>query len=151
MQRLKREYLSPTFLRFLLASGTAAGVNFGSRFGYSALLPGHYAVAITLAYLTGMVTAFALNKRFVFTQGTDSTRRQFLWFTVVNLAGVAQTLAVSLLLARWLLPALGVVTHAETLAHLVGVLVPAFTSFLGHKYLSFRQARPNGEKNISRP
>ncbi|MFC4161795.1 GtrA family protein [Chitinimonas lacunae] len=138
MRRLKREYLSPTFVRFLFAGGIAAGVNIGSRVGYSLWLP--YPVAITLAYLTGMATAFMLNRRFVFAPGEQPLSRQLLWFVLVNLAGVAQTLLISLLLARWLLPALGVIRHAEILAHLVGVLVPVFTSFLGHKYLSFRQA-----------
>ncbi|MDK2122926.1 GtrA family protein [Parachitinimonas caeni] len=135
MQVIKREYFSATFLRFLLAGGTAAAVNVGSRIGYSHWLD--YAPAIVLAYLTGMVTAFVLNRIFVFEGGGGSARRQFVNFALVNLLGVVQTVAISLLLARWLLPAAGVRWHAEDIAHLVGVVVPVFTSFLGHKYFSF--------------
>ena len=53
---------------------------------------------------------------------------------------VPLTLVISLLLARWLLPSLGIVTHAEALAHLVGVLVPVVTSYFGHKFLTFRES-----------
>jgi len=41
-------------------------------------------------------------------------------------------------LARWVLPSIGIVEHAEALAHLVGVLVPVVTSYFGHKRWSFR-------------
>jgi putative flippase GtrA len=59
-------------------------------------------------------------------------------FVGVNVLAVLQTLAISLLLARWLLPSLGIVEHAEALAHLAGVLVPVVTSYFGHKFLTFR-------------
>ena len=49
-----------------------------------------------------------------------------------------QTLIVSVLLARWGLPAVGLVDNAEALAHLIGVLVPVVTSYFGHKFLTFR-------------
>lgn len=130
----------PQFLRFLLAGGIAALANFGSRIVFSLALP--YPLAIVLAYLVGMVTAFALNRAFVFTQAENPVAQQAWRFVLVNLLAVAQTLLISLLLARWLLPALGVLQHAETIAHAVGVLVPVFTSYLGHRHWSFRGAEP---------
>ena len=51
---------------------------------------------------------------------------------------VLQTLVVSLVLARWLLPALGVTQHAEAIAHAVGVAVPVVTSYFGHKLATFK-------------
>lgn len=51
---------------------------------------------------------------------------------------VLQTLAVSMGLALYVLPALGVTRHVAEIAHAVGVIVPVFTSYLGHKHLSFR-------------
>jgi putative flippase GtrA len=54
------------------------------------------------------------------------------------MVAVLQTLVISLLLARWLLPSLGIVEHAEALAHLAGVLVLVVTSYFGHKFLTFR-------------
>ena len=131
----------PQFLRFLVAGGIAALANFGSRIAFSLALP--YTIAIVLAYLVGMATAFALNRAFVFTGAANPVAQQAWRFVLVNVAAVAQTLAISLLLARWALPALGVVQHAETIAHAVGVLVPVFTSYLGHRHWSFRSAEPH--------
>jgi len=129
--------ISRQFLLFLIAGGLAACVNFGSRIALSQWL--HYAPAIIIAYCLGMTTAFLLNRAFVFRSAANRMRSQAFWFIVVNLAAVLQTLAISLLLARWLLPQLGIDFHNETLAHAVGVAVPVLTSYFGHKYLSFRQ------------
>lgn len=135
--------LSARFFRFVLAGGTAAVANYGSRFAFSVFLP--YPVAIVLAYLVGMLTAFVLNRAFVFQEATNSVANQALWFTVVNLAAVAQTLAISLILAWWLLPVLGVTSHAEAIAHAVGVAVPVVTSYLGHRRWTFRSTRDGAD------
>ena len=127
------------FLRFLLVGGFAAGVNIGSRILFSQWLP--YPAAICAAFVVALSTAFLLNRSFVFAQGADAVHVQAMWFTLVNFAALAQTLVVSLLLARWLLPALGVVHGAETIAHAVGVAVPIFSSYLLHQRLSFRTQR----------
>jgi putative flippase GtrA len=127
--------ISDRFARFLAVGGFAAGVNFGSRIVLDMAMP--YVAAIVLAYCIGMATAFVLNRRFVFT-GTDTpVVRQAGWFVLVNLAAVAQTLVVSLLLARWGLPAIGWDWQVETVAHAFGVAVPVVTSYFGHKWLSF--------------
>jgi putative flippase GtrA len=125
------------FLKFLVAGGVAAVANFGSRIALSHWM--HYIQAIILAYLFGMVTAFVLNRLFVFQGAGNTLGNQAIWFTLVNLAAVAQTLTISLLIADYLLPAMGVKAHTETIAHGVGVLVPVVTSYLGHKTFSFRQ------------
>ncbi len=95
--------------------------------------------AIVIAYCLGMTTAFLLNRALVFQSATNGVRSQAFWFVIVNLAAVLQTIVISLVLARWLLPLLNVNYHNETLAHAVGVAVPVLTSYFGHKYLSFRQ------------
>jgi len=123
------------FLMFLVAGGVAAAVNFGSRIMLSEWL--HYVPAIVIAYCLGMVTAFVLNRVLVFQQAANALKHQITWFVIVNLAAVLQTIAISLLLARWLLPAIGVDFHNETIAHGIGVAIPVVTSYFGHKYLSF--------------
>jgi len=128
--------LNRQFLGFLLAGGVAALANFGSRIALGQLMP--YVPSIVLAYCIGMVTAFVLNRLFVFSGAGGGIPRQAFWFVLVNLAAVAQTVLISLLLARWLFPLLGMDFHPETLAHAVGVAVPVVTSYLGHKHLSFR-------------
>lgn len=121
---------------FLLAGGIAALANIFSRMALSQFMS--YVPAIILAYCVGMATAFVLNRFFVFTNSTNRFHEQALWFTIVNLAAVAQTIAISLLLLHWLLPALGIKWHRESIAHIIGVLVPVVTSYVGHKHLSFR-------------
>jgi len=123
------------FLMFLVAGGIAAAVNFGSRIILSEWM--RYVPAIVIAYCLGMVTAFILNRLLVFQEAANALKHQIAWFVLVNLAAVVQTIAISLVLARWLLPVLGVDFHNETLAHAVGVAVPVVTSYFGHKYLSF--------------
>jgi len=128
--------LSPQFLRFLVAGGIAAGANFGSRFLFSLWFD--YPVAIVLAYLVGMTVAFLLMRQRVFAAGSGALLPQVVKFAAVNLLAVVQTLFISLVLVRWLFPAIGLVEHAEALAHLVGVLVPVVTSYFGHRLLTFR-------------
>jgi putative flippase GtrA len=126
---------SRTFLLFLLTGGLAAAVNWTSRIIYSLWMP--YSYAIVVAYLTGMVTAFVLAKMFVFTTSTQSTMRSAIFFTLVNVAAALQTWAVSLFLAYYLLPAIGVTSYVKEIAHLFGVGVPVITSYFGHKKYSF--------------
>jgi putative flippase GtrA len=128
--------LTPEFLRFLIAGGIAAGANFGSRFVFSMFLD--YGFAVFFAYLVGMLVAFLLMRGHVFDAKSGPLAPQVAKFVGVNVVAVLQTLVISLVLARWLLPSLGIVEHAEALAHLVGVLVPVVTSYFGHKLLTFR-------------
>jgi putative flippase GtrA len=121
---------------FLLAGGFAAAVNWGSRIIYNIWMP--YSAAIVVAYITGMITAFVLTKLFVFTRSTQSTGRSVFFFTLVNLVAVLQTWAVSVGLAYYVFPRAGITWHARDLAHLVGVIVPVFTSYIGHKKWSFK-------------
>lgn len=131
-----RAFASRQFLVFVLTGGTAAAVNFGSRILYNLWVG--YSTAIILAYLTGMVTAFVLARIFVFRESTQSLQRSALMFCLVNVVAVAQTWAISMGLAYYVLPAAGIQTFAREIAHAVGVAVPVFTSYLGHKHFSFR-------------
>lgn len=132
------------FARFILVSAIAAGANFGSRMLFS--LAVGYPVAITLAFVVGLTTAFILNRQFVFPDSTSSTVRQAMWFTAVNLFALVQTLAISLLLARWLLPVVGWTWHVEDVAHAVGIVAPVVTSYAGHARFTFssRERRGSG-------
>lgn len=135
---LRKLSLKSEFAGFLVAGGLAALANIGSRMLLNQLVS--YPVAIVLAYLVGMVTAFLLMRGQVF--GTRSKRlgSEITAFVVVNALAVLQTLVVSLGLAYYVLPWIGIQQHAETVAHVVGVAVPVITSYYGHKYWTFRSA-----------
>lgn len=127
---------SRQFASFLIAGGIAAIANVGSRIIFGLWLT--YAMSIVLAYVVGMIVAFALNRLFVFPTPRNSLHHQVSWFVVVNFAALLQTLVVSLLLARWLFPLFDMHRHVETGSHVVGVLIPVVTSYLGHRYLTFK-------------
>lgn len=131
-----RVFFSRQFVLFLIAGGTAAAVNFGSRIVYNLWLD--YSTSILIAYLTGMVTAFVLARMLVFTETRHGVRRSAVFFTLVNVFAVAQTWAISMVLANYVLPGMGVSRFVPEIAHAVGVTFPVFTSYLGHKYWSFR-------------
>ncbi|WP_317622265.1 GtrA family protein [Pseudohongiella acticola] len=128
--------MSRQFLAFLLTGGTAALVNFVTRIIYNMWVG--FSTAVVLAYLTGMVTAYVLARIFVFKVSTQTLQRSILLFALVNLLAIVQTWAVSLLMAYSVLPTLGVSLFRLEIAHAVGIVIPVFTSFLGHKYWSFR-------------
>jgi putative flippase GtrA len=123
------------FVLFVLAGGTAALVNILSRVALNWLMP--YEVAIIVAYLCGMTTAYLLNRYFVFAASGRGVASEYTRFALVNLAAVAQVWIVSVGLARLAFPAIGFTWHAETVAHVIGVAIPVFTSYLGHKHFSF--------------
>jgi putative flippase GtrA len=129
-------FVSKNFLLFLLTGGLAAIVNWVSRMFYNVWMP--YSAAIIIAYVTGMITAFVLAKMFVFKQSTQPTHRSVFFFVLVNLVAVVQTWGVSIGLAYHVFPWLGMNWHSRDIAHLVGIVVPVFTSYIGHKKFSFR-------------
>ncbi len=124
------------FIRFLLAGGFAAAVNFCSRILLNFIFS--YDISIVFAYLIGMVTAFILCKYCVFEakDSTKSTKELFI-FTIVNIFALLQTLIVSVVLHEYIFPAWGIFTFSKEIAHAIGVIVPVFSSYFGHKYFSF--------------
>ena len=84
-----------------------------------------------------MTTAYLLNKGFVFASSGRGVASEYTRFALVNLAAVAQVWIVSVGLARLVFPAISFTWHAETVAHVIGVTIPVFTSYLGHKHFSF--------------
>ncbi len=125
------------FARFVALGGVAAAANWLARFPLNAVLP--YLAAVAVAYIVGMVVAFALFSRFVFPARSQPLAKQVGWFVVVNLAGIAQVVAVAWLLRQQLFPAFGWTgALPDAAAHAVAIGVPAISSYFGHKWLTFR-------------
>jgi putative flippase GtrA len=124
------------FISFVAVGGFAALVNIGSRVAINEYT--NYRMAVALAYLCGMVTAFTLSKLLVFERTGRATHHEFLWFTVVNAIAAVQVWLISVGLAEYYFPWVGFAWEPELVAHFIGVSVPVATSYLGHKHLSFR-------------
>jgi len=124
------------FVAYLLAGGAAALLNLSSRFVFAHWF--NYPVSIVLAFLVGLICGFVLMRWLVFDGAAKSAARQIPLYLLVNLLALAQTLCVSLIFARWVIPSLGLAIGPEGPAHLIGILVPVVTSYFGHKYLTFR-------------
>jgi putative flippase GtrA len=131
-----KQFKSREFVAFLITGGLAAAVNFGSRIVYNIWLD--FSSAIILAYLTGMITAFVLAKVFVFKQSQQTLQKSAFYFILVNVVAIAQTWAISIGLAYYVLPMLGIHHFVTEIAHGIGVAAPVFTSYLGHKHFTFR-------------
>jgi putative flippase GtrA len=128
-------FRSPQFVYFLAVGCTCAAISFSLRILLMSWLT--YASAIAVSYFAGMLSAFILNRSFVFRGATNRLHNQVLWFVGVNALALLQTLLVSVLLADFLLPRLGITWHVREIAHIAGIATPVFSSFFGHKYFSF--------------
>jgi putative flippase GtrA len=127
--------VSSEFLRFVVAGGAAAAVNIFSRWVLSSIMP--FEAAVALAYLIGMATAFVLTRKFVFGKSKRHARSEAMRFALVNLAALLQVWIVSVGLADWIFPKLGLIRQPELIAHVIGVLSPVVVSYFGHKYFTF--------------
>ena len=134
---IKKHFLTPQFAKFLLVGGMAAGVNFGARILLSLYFS--YGWAVFIAYIFGMTTAYFLSKIWVFEVSGRSGVSEAYYFSIVNIIAVVQVWIISVGLAQYIFPRIGVDFYSEEIAHLIGLSVPIFTSYLGHKYISFKK------------
>jgi putative flippase GtrA len=124
------------FMRFLLCGGVAAAANWCSRILFSLWLD--YSVAIVLAFVTGLLTAYLLFRDYVFAPASGSGTRSFSLFLGINLLALLLTWGTSVGLAFHLLPAMGWTFYPLEVAHGCGIIAPVLASYFGHKYVTFR-------------
>lgn len=122
---------------FLLTGGLAALVNLVSRYLLNPFIG--FVPAVVVAYMIGMVVAYLLFRAVVFGKSGRSVSQETVRFILVNIAAMAAVTAVTVVLARVVFPLIGFVSHAEDVAHLIGVCVPALTSYIGHSRYTFKR------------
>ena len=123
------------FILFVAAGGFAALVNFVSRIIFNFWFS--FEVSVVLAYLIGMITAYILTKIFVFKAKSVGLVSSSIKFTIVNILAVLQTYFISVYLYYWLNNNINFDYNKEV-AHFVGIAFPVITSYIGHKYFSFK-------------
>lgn len=127
--------LSREFLSFLITGGVAAIVNLCSRYALGYFI--RFEIAVILAYLIGMMTAYVLLRIFVFAPTGRPLAFELGRFTMVNLVSLAMVWSISVALARIVFPAVRFGWYPEEVAHVIGVLAPAIISYFGHRFYTF--------------
>ena len=125
------------FMRFLLTGGVAALVNVISRYLLTPVVG--FEISVVIAYMIGMVVAYILFRKLVFGRSQRSIASESYRFVIVNIVALCLVWIVSVGLARGIFPAVGWTWHAEDIAHLIGVCVPAISSYIGHSKYTFRK------------
>lgn len=132
-----KAFASRQFLHFLCAGGTAAVVNFGVGWLLFGWLPLYGDVAV--GYLAGMLTAFFLFEAKVFGEHKESRKKSVVMFLIVNVFGLSQTWLAFPLLKDYLFSLLDYQFYAAESARAIAIFIPMFSSFLGHKFFTFKQ------------
>jgi putative flippase GtrA len=135
MRRVVSLYLTGEFGKFLLAGGTAAAANFASRFAFEPFLP--YAGAVAAAYGVGVVTAFTLNRIFVFPASGKPLHHEISWFFLFNLIAFPVVIGASAGLS-WIFGLAVAKSLAQAAAHAIGIMLPAVANFAAHKFITFK-------------
>ena len=83
-----------------------------------------------------MIVAFLVTNWFGFTS-KNNLSKSFAAFVLVNITAIAQTYFIKMWSKDIIFPFLKISIFVELSSHILGVLFQVFTSFLGHKYISF--------------
>jgi len=132
-----KSFASRQFLKFMIAGGVAACVNFSVGWMLFGWLPLYGDIAV--GYLAGMLTAFVLFEKKVFGEHIESRKKSIVVFFLVNTLGLLQTWLVFPLLKDYLFPLMDYHFYAPEIARAIAIMVPMLSSFLGHKFFTFKQ------------
>jgi putative flippase GtrA len=137
VRRILFAFKSREFGRFLFAGGTALVIHWLSRIMLNWFLG--YSASIALAYLIGIVTAFLLNRIFVFPYSDRPLSAQLFIFFAINIAAFPVVWLAAYVLGEWVLRHWMSRDLAYAFAHGFAIALPVFVSFILHKYITFRK------------
>lgn len=127
--------ISRQFIIFAFVGAFAALVNVVARYFINYVTS--FELAVALAFPFGLLTAYMLSRAFVFGPSGRSRRSELSRFLIVNCFALVLIWGISVGLESIVFPAVNFTWHAQDIAHIVGVLAPAITSFIAHRYYSF--------------
>jgi energy-coupling factor transport system substrate-specific component len=137
---MKRDWLAtarslPLSMRFLLAGGFAAGVNWLVRFPLSMLMP--FLPAVVAATGVGMAVGFVIYQAFVFPGSSRPLLLRIRDFIMVNIVASIGVAIVAMLgrsaLLHFMDPG-----PAQAIGHALGIMAGALLNFIGHRSVTFR-------------
>jgi putative flippase GtrA len=109
--------------------------NLASRYLFE--LFGPFELALIGANAVGVITAFFMNRWFVFQSRSEAVFAEGTRFLLVNLVGIALAWVVAVVLYRVLFPAWGIAWHADLLAHAIGIAAPVLPNYFAHRCWTF--------------
>ena len=131
-------YVSAQFARFLAVGAIALFCHWLSRFAFNWFVS--YGWAIVLAYLVGIVVAFALNKIYVFPYSRRALNFEVFFFFLVNVAAFPFVWVIAYALGEWVLAERMPRELALAISHGFAITLPVFVNFALHKFVTFRGA-----------
>ncbi|WP_374655166.1 GtrA family protein [Dongia sp.] len=145
---MRRQFVNRQFGLFLLVGGTAAMANWLARLWLAAYFS--FAAAVAVAYVAGVIVAFILNCIFVFPNSVRSLGHRLSFFVGTNALMFPVVWTVSTILEAIVFPFIGIVRHADEIAHACGLVAPVLLSFLIHKFFTFGGRKPTEPKETMR-
>ena len=139
MKFIKDKSTNKELLLFILTGGLSAIINLASRIIISNFL--RFEISVLISYFIGMITAYFLAKKYVFLNVKKSYKKSFPIFALVNLVAVLQTFFISKYIRIWLITIFNNLMMIDFVSHLCGVIFPIFSSFFGHKYITFGNSK----------
>jgi putative flippase GtrA len=127
-------YLTRQFFSFIVVGLFAVILHWLARIILSLWFS--FPTAVFIAYFIGIIMAYELNKRFVFSEKRTSLA-QFNQFASVNLLFLPIVLLISIL-AKSSLIDLGITNHVDKISHGIAVTIPPFATFLIYKFKIFK-------------
>lgn len=128
--------LSDLRVRFLIAGGSAALLNWLVRFPLSLVFP--YTTALTAAQAIGMAYGFIIYRHWAFrSSGERPVITELRDFLAVNAAGATVTIVIAVVAKAGLMLLSIPPSLAEGVAHAGGITGGAIINFLGHKHVTF--------------
>jgi len=127
--------INSIFFKFFLACCVGTFANFASRILLSSYMT--YVSSILLAYIIGMIVSYVICRWLVFSPSQNSTARQIWIFTLINGFALTQTVLISIFLTNYVFMNMPL-DMSETYSHLIGILIPIFTTYRFHKIWTFR-------------
>jgi len=132
-----RMLVSRQFALFIVVGGFAAAVHWGSRIWLNEFFS--FGVALMIAYIIGIATAFTLNKLLVFPESGRELRTEINYFVLFNVAAFPLVWGASMYLAEVALPAFGITWHPREIGHAIAISLPLILNFYLHKFITFRE------------
>ena len=129
--------ITKEFFLFLLIGAIAASVNFYSRIIISQWYS--YSISIFISYLAGMFTFYILARSFVFKESNQKIRKSIIYFVFINFIAILQIWLIAHLFLDIIFPLIEMHFYPQEISHALGIIFPIFSSYFGHKYLSFKK------------